>query len=529
MDGLCPGCLLRVALSEEDDPYGSSSESGPAGLSAGTSLGPFRIGRLIGTGGMAAVYEAHEAPPLERTVALKVLPPEFLHDDTFARRFAHEARVIASLEHANIVPVYAGGIDGGIPWISMRLLTGGSLSTLLQQHGPLSVELTTRMLAELADALDYAHARGVMHRDIKPSNILLDDTGRAYLCDFGLARLVTGIDHVTRTGALLGTPHYMAPEQAVSANVDARCDTYSLGVVAYEMLAGSLPYDGDTPLAVLMQHATAPVPTNLRDRCPESTALAIEKALAKNPADRWPSANAFVRALEADVERQTGSRRWSRVASAAAVTLAIAGAGAYWLRLEGPAPASTVASSNRGDVHLPASPGAGGLQRGDGAAPPGSPNVPRAPVDIQQPPREGIPDGSNAPGDSSQPEPTLLAGVGAGIQPSAPDPPADAMPSNQSPPKPVITRAKVLKEVQAEWPAILRSRQIGGVVKARGTVEVDGRVSRVEIISSDNPLLNGPVTKAFLQYKYEPAQRDGVPITSDVDREFSFGFSKKER
>jgi serine/threonine-protein kinase len=151
----------------------------------------------------------------------------------------------------------------------MRLITGGSLSALLQR-GPLSLDRTRRILAELANALDFAHARGVVHRDVKPSNVLLDDSGRAYLCDFGLARLVMDSERWTRSGTLIGTPHYMAPEQGVSGRVDERCDTYSLGIVAYEMLTGSPPFQGDTPLAVLMQHANAPVPALRSARCPES-------------------------------------------------------------------------------------------------------------------------------------------------------------------------------------------------------------------------------------------------------------------
>ena len=526
MAGLCPGCLLREALNEEDDPHGFSSESGPAGLAAGTSLGPFRIGRLIGKGGMAAVYEAHEAPPLERTVALKVLPPEFLHDDTFARRFAHEARVIASLEHASIVPVYASGIDGGIPWISMRLLTGGSLSTLLQQHGPLSVERTTRMLEELADALDYSHARGVMHRDIKPSNILLDDTGRAYLCDFGLARLVTGIDHVTRTGALLGTPHYMAPEQAVSANVDGRCDTYSLGVVAYEMLAGSPPYDGDTPLAVLMQHATAPVPTILRDRCPESTSLAIEKALAKNPDDRWQSAKAFVGALDASVSRPARGGQWIRIASAATVTLTIAGAGAYWLRPEAPARGTTLATG-KGDIRLtvPAT-GVGGPQKGHPSA--GPAEIPRSPVGTQP---DGNEESPIAPPAAPQPEPPPTGTVPpGGTQPPAPEPLSNV--ADPAPPAaaPVMTEPVVRRRFDPRYPEILLNRRIYGVVALSGTVRVDGRVGGVSVLrSSGNQQLDEAAKDAFRKWEFEPARRDGVPVERTFRHEFSFGFSKNER
>ena len=300
VDGLCLACLFTGALDKNHSP--AAPGAGTFDLEPGTMHGPFRIVGVLGKGGMATVYEAYEAP-LERVVALKVLPPAFLHDETFANRFTQEARLAASLEHPNIVPIYAGGIDAGIPWMSMRLLDGGSLSDLIGPEG-LGIEQTTRVLHSVAEALDYAHASGVVHRDLKPSNILLDRSNRVYIADFGLAVLMEGRDRLTRSGTILGTPHYMAPEQGLGTSVDYRCDLYSLGVIAYEMLTGTTPFRGSSPVALLMQHATDPVPVPPRALVSDAQFAVLRKALAKKAEQRWQSGVEFVAALESSTSRR---------------------------------------------------------------------------------------------------------------------------------------------------------------------------------------------------------------------------------
>jgi serine/threonine protein kinase len=274
-------------------------------------LGPFRIERLLGKGGMATVYEAYEGGVLERVIALKVLPPEFLHDGTFASRFTQEARFAAALEHSNIVPIYASGINDRIPWMSMRLITAGTVADLLAQNSNgVGGEQIWKILDGVAEALDYAHARGVIHRDIKPSNILLDKDGRAYISDFGLALLMEGGERFTQTRVALGTPRYMAPEQALGLAVDARCDVYSLGVVAYEMLTGTTPFRGSA-LGILKQHLEDPVPVPARTVVSEERFDVLKKALAKKPGDRWQSAGQFIAELRsaANETSMTGVRR----------------------------------------------------------------------------------------------------------------------------------------------------------------------------------------------------------------------------
>ena len=264
-------------------------------LEAGSSLGPFRIVALMGRGGMAAVYKAYE-PELDRHVALKVLPAEFLHDKEFGKRFEREAKVIAKLEHPHIVPIHRFGIDDGTPWMSMRLLRSDTLADLLTRGLGGGRRMVT-MLGQVADALDYAHRHGVVHRDVKPGNILFDGEDCAYVGDFGIARLAEASVVLTRTGTIAGTPQYMSPEQALGKQVDHRADLYALGVIAYEIVTGRLPFAADSVVALLMQHAQQPVPLPAPDEAPASVIQPIVRCLEKDPAARWPSARTFVDAL----------------------------------------------------------------------------------------------------------------------------------------------------------------------------------------------------------------------------------------
>jgi serine/threonine-protein kinase len=247
---------------------------------------------------MASVFRAYE-PALDRYVALKVLPAESVRDEASAERFKREARVIARLEHPNITPIHGFGIDDAtqIPWMAMRLISGGTFASRLTMK--ITPARAVGILRGVADALDYAHAKGVMHRDVKPANILLDEAGRVYLADFGIARLVEGATQLTAAGLISGTPAYMAPEQATGVNLDHRVDVYALGVVAYEALAGRVPFTSENPIDVLMKHVQAPVP-EIPD-LPPPVMEAVRKALAKDPADRWESAGALVTALEAAI------------------------------------------------------------------------------------------------------------------------------------------------------------------------------------------------------------------------------------
>jgi hypothetical protein len=260
-------------------------------------LGQYELTEAIGRGGMATVYKAYQ-PSLDRFVAVKVMLPS--GDPSFGERFKREARVIAQLEHPNILPVYDYGEAGGRFFIVFRYVqNGSSLSDLLGQPLPLDVALS--LMKQTLAALAYAHGRGIVHRDVKPSNILLPEPNLALLSDFGLAHLLQDNTRLTMSGLVIGTPAYMAPEQAEGRSLDARTDLYAAGVVLYEMLTGRVPFDADTPMAALLKtlHAPAAPPRSINPDIPQAVEQVILRALEKDSDKRYQSATEMAAALEA--------------------------------------------------------------------------------------------------------------------------------------------------------------------------------------------------------------------------------------
>ncbi len=269
-------------------------------ITTGTVLGRYRLLERAGTGGMSEVWKA-EDETLRRTVAVKVILGPVAQDPTFRERFLREARLVAGLEHPNVLPVYDYGsatVDSSdLSYLVMPLVPGGSLKGRIA--GPVPPPLALAWLAAIASALDHAHAKGILHRDIKPANVLMDSQGRPLLADFGLARSVDATSGLTATGTVMGTPLYMAPEQATGGALDGRADEYALAVVAFELLSGRVPFIADSPLAVLHQQVTAPPPplSSVLPGSPAAADAVLGKALAKKPAERFATCGAFVQAL----------------------------------------------------------------------------------------------------------------------------------------------------------------------------------------------------------------------------------------
>jgi serine/threonine-protein kinase len=274
----------------------------------------FEIESELGRGGMSIVYRARDQR-LKRSVAIKVLPPELAHDPAVRTRFAREAHTAAQLSHPHIVPIYDVGDREGIAYLVMALVKGGNLASYLAREPRPPIDEARRILCEVADALAYAHDRAVIHRDIKPDNILIDrETGRALVTDFGIARAIEVGARLTKTGVAVGTPTYMSPEQATGERaVDGRSDVYSLGIVAYQMLTGRVPFTASNSMALLLKHLTEPPApiADLRPEAPRALCEVVERSMAKSPDDRWPTAGALREALQSD-EVPGGSWRRER-------------------------------------------------------------------------------------------------------------------------------------------------------------------------------------------------------------------------
>jgi serine/threonine-protein kinase len=289
------------------DPTALSSDAELNALVERALSANYELDRELGRGGMGIVYRAKDRR-LKRMVAIKVLPPELAFRGEIKSRFLREAETAAQLNHPNIVPIYSVDEREGLVFFVMACVDGDTLAKRLVERGPMAVEDARSILREVADALAYAHARGVIHRDIKPDNILLGEDDRAMVTDFGIARAIQeGADsRLTATGVAIGTPAYMSPEQAAGdREIDGRSDLYSLGIVAYQMLAGQLPFQASSTAAMLMKHISErPAPVDqVRPDVPPDLSAAIMALLEKEPAQRFPSATAFEAALSGDMSQ----------------------------------------------------------------------------------------------------------------------------------------------------------------------------------------------------------------------------------
>jgi serine/threonine protein kinase len=354
-----------------------------------TLAGRYEITRLLGRGGMAVVFLAQDLV-LERQVAIKVLPPDVSHDLKLVQRFQQEAKTAAKLDHPNIIPIYRVESEAGLHYFVMKYVNGKSLEQRLEQ-GPLPVDLARRVLRDAALALGHAHTRGIVHRDVKPANIMMEADGRVVLTDFGISKALDSGSALTGTGNIIGTPHYMAPEQAKGQDVDGRVDQYALAVVGHQVLTGKQPFDGSSH-SILYKHVFEPPPRIFEERpdAPADLCAALDRALSKEPERRFPSMEEFAAALNGEttaprtlvtagmtasgrrtsVDRAGSGRTLIRRAVMALVLSAAVGGVAYaaWLPFQSsevippvlkPVPSSSIPESpSAGAAQIPAQPGA---------------------------------------------------------------------------------------------------------------------------------------------------------------------------
>ncbi len=289
-----------------DPDHDTRSHAGRPSDLLGKQIAGYRVEEEIGRGGMAVVYRARDLR-LDRTVALKLLAPELARNDTFRKRFTHESRVAAAIDHPHIVPVFEADETDGILYIAMRYVEGSDLRHLLDRKGPLPLPAALRIAAQVASALDAAHEHGLVHRDVKPGNILVargtdtDHPEHVYLTDFGLTKKSLSLTGFTTVGQFVGTLDYVSPEQISGRPVDGRCDVYGFACVVHEILAGHPPFQRDDDMALLWAHQYDQPPplTEQRPELPAAVDPVFAKALAKSPDDRYDSCLDFVAALRA--------------------------------------------------------------------------------------------------------------------------------------------------------------------------------------------------------------------------------------
>ncbi len=301
------------------------AEAGPGiELSAGDEFAGYRVERRLGRGGMGLLYLAVELG-LERHVALKLIAPEAATDQVFARRFAEESRIAASIEHPNVVPIYAAGEEAGVPFIAMRYVAGADLAQRLAREGRLGPSVAVELIAQIGNGLDAIHAAGLVHRDVKPANVLLgghEGVEHAYITDFGVARNVSTESGLTQTGKFVGTLDYVAPEQIAGGAVDARADVYALGCLLFKLLTGEVPFPKDGEAARLFAHLNDPPPAPSLYVPEVSMALddVVIRAMSKTPDDRYPSAGDLGRAAQAALRGEQPALPERTVATGAAAT-----------------------------------------------------------------------------------------------------------------------------------------------------------------------------------------------------------------
>jgi hypothetical protein len=313
-----------------------------AELGPGAHIAGYTIESVAGQGGMGVVYRARDAN-LDRLVALKVIAPDLAKDEDFRGRFKRESRLAAAIEHPNVIPIYEAGESDGVLYISMRFVDGTDLRSVLQRQGRFEPVRAARFVAQVAAALDAAHAHGLVHRDVKPANVLLAADDHVYLTDFGLTKRAASESAMTKTGQFVGTVDYVAPEQVEGGRVDARTDVYALACVLYHLLTGQVPFDKPSEMAKLFAHVNEPPPaaSDAVPGLPAELDDVIRRGMAKDPAERFQSAGDLGRAALAAAESRQVAEPERSVARGEAAPTELGSAPAAALAAAAPAPAPT--------------------------------------------------------------------------------------------------------------------------------------------------------------------------------------------
>ncbi len=437
--------------------------------------GHYRVERVLARGGMGVVLLAEDLV-LGRPVAIKMLPPEYGHDEKLVGRFETEARTAAKLDHPSIVPIFSVESNGGCHFFVMKYITGRSLQELLEQ-GPMPLELCQNVLADAARALGHAHKRGLMHRDIKPGNIMVDEDGHTVIMDFGISKAVQAAVSFTATGQIVGTPQYMSPEQAKGMTLDGRSDQYSLALVGYQMLTGRQCFEGDSAHVVLYKQISEPPPPiePLRPDTPPHLVAAIMRALAKDPGQRFQTMGEFAAAVQNRTDTSQATPASARALTPVPPTLVSAKARrpiGMWLGVGGVAVAAIAIAM------LVMNPRRGETPAAGAAAPAPAAAVPAPPAESSATP--AVPASAEPPaGSASRPNEPAAEPPASRAQRQPPREPAQRTQAPAAPAAPVQAPAPA----PAPAPAAVETGYLTIDSDPFGTVSIDG------VDAGDTPLI----------------------------------------
>lgn len=523
---ICPGCQADNDVAAEHCARCGTALTAPTAVMVTVDLSPgtlfhgrYRILGPLGRGGMGSVYRAHDTA-LDEAVAIKVLRPDYAHEPAMAERFKSEIRLARKVRHRNVCTIHDFGEEQGLLFISMELVEGVNLKQLLKEKGALPADEAYELALQIAEGLTAVHEAGIIHRDLKTPNVMCDGSGRARLMDFGIAKL-QGSESLTATGAIMGTPEYMSPEQGQGHKVDYRTDVYSLGVVIYELFTGQTPFHGDTPISTILKHIheSPPLEGQPAARIPPAARVVLRRALAKDPRERYATPREFAEALR---QARHPSLRQVPASTDALRALTVrhqAVSATPWIRRRWPV-VSVLVFAVVGTLLV-----IGLSARGPAAASPPPPTTPSPPPVVPSAlPAPAPAAGSVAPGP--------VAGARATPRPPATRTPAPPPPRLPTPtPLPLATPVsevvapQVTPRAQAYAPPTAPDGSLQVVARPWAEVSIDGRLIG-ETPLDRIPLPPGPHSVRLRHPAFEPLERavtikpgQGVKLVVDLPEE----------